>query len=131
MRGSYDRLLERRLVHRGRAVAVIVQTAHTAPHDALSIGARPCAAAVQRSALTADQTVREGVAAGVGGKTGGGSLGGDFCRLVPHHLRLHRIVLLTVDDALVVIFNEVHGKLACILDSLAVDKVLLKGLLHN
>ena len=30
-----------------------------------------------------------------------------------------------------VIFNEVHGKLACILDSLAVDKVLPEGLLHQ
>ena len=30
-----------------------------------------------------------------------------------------------------VIFNEVHGKLACILDGLAVDKVLPEGLLHQ
>ena len=47
------------------------------------------------------------------------------------HLRLYGIILFTADNALVVIFNEVHGKLACILDGLAVDKVLPEGLLHQ
>ena len=132
--GGYDRLLERHLVQRGRAVAVflaVVQAAHTAPHDALSVGARPCAAAVQRSALAAHQPVREGVAAGVGDKTGGGSLGGAFCRLAPRHLRLHRVVLLAADNALMVVLYEVHGKLPRVFDDLAVDDILLKGLLHQ
>ena len=30
-----------------------------------------------------------------------------------------------------VIFNEVHGKLACILDGFAIDKILPEGLLHQ
>ena len=41
------------------------------------------------------------------------------------------LYFLRPDDALVVVLYEVHGKLACILDSLAVDKVLPEGLLHN
>lgn len=32
---------------------------------------------------------------------------------------------------LTMIFNEAHGKLACILDGLAVDKILPEGLLHQ
>ena len=47
--------------------------------------------AIKAPVLAADQPLREGVLAGVGGKTGGGHLGGTFCRFAPRRFRLGSI----------------------------------------
>ena len=106
----------------------VVQSAHTAPHDSLFTVSCPCAATIQGPAFTTDQPFRECILAGVGGHPRDCVLGGALCCIPPCHLRLYGIILFTADNALVVIFNEVHGKLA---NSLAVDKVLPEGLLHQ
>src|SRR5574344_2500556 len=108
----------------------VVQSAHTAPYDSFFPVSCPCAATIQGPALTADQPFRECILAGVGGHPRDCVLGGALCCIPPCHLCLYGIILFTADNALMVIFNEVHGKLACILDGLAVDKVLPEGLLH-
>ena len=127
-------MLEWCFIQCGRIVAVfltVVQSAHTAPHDSFFTVSCPCAAAIQGPALTADQPLRERILAGVGGHPCDCVFRRTLCCIPPCHLRLYGIILFTADNALVVIFNEVHGKLACILDGLAVDKVLPEGLLHQ
>ena len=58
VQGCENCLLERRFIQCGRIVAVflaVIQSAHTAPHDSFFTVSRPCAAAIQGPALTADQ----------------------------------------------------------------------------
>ena len=109
----------------------VVQTTHTPPHDALFTFLCPCASAAECSALAADQSLREGIFAGVGSEAGGSFLRGASGCASPCHFGLHLIELITVDDAVVVVFDEVHGKLTCVLDGLAADEVLAEGLLHQ
>ena len=60
---------------------------------------------------------------------------GDFCegpgRASPCHFGLYLVELITVNNGIVVVFNEVHGKLTCVLDGLAADEILTEGLLHQ
>ena len=66
----------------------VVQTAHTPPHDGDTVALFPGASVVEGPTLSADQPLRKGVLAGVGGEAGGSSLGGALRCLSPCQLRL-------------------------------------------
>ena len=60
-----------------------------------------------------------------------GILRGASGRASPCHFGLYLVELITVNNGIVVVFNEVHGKLTCVLDGLAADEILTEGLLHQ
>src|SRR5699024_3082834 len=130
-----DRPLERFLIQRGRVVAVfcsIVQAADTAPYHALFATFGPSTSAVQRSAFTADQPLRESIFAGVGCHAGGRILfGGALSGTAPRYLCLYGIEGFAIYNPIMVILYQIHGKLPGIADDLSADAVTDIGFLQQ
>ena len=133
--GCQHRLLERQFVQRRRFFAVflaIIQSAAAAPYGTLLAVLRPHHSAVCRAALTAEQQTTERVLAAVAAHTCGSALfRAAGLGPTPRQLHLHSIEPFSRDDGLVVVLNQIHGKLSGISDDLLADAVPNEGLLEQ
>ena len=93
---------------------------------------RPHHSAVRCAALAAEQQTAECVLAAVAAHTCGGALF-RAAGLGPatRQFNLNRIELFPRDDGLVVVLNQIHGKLSSITDDLLADAVSNEGLLEQ
>ena len=130
-----DRPLERFLIQRGRVVTVfcsIVQAADAAPYHTLFAALGPGASAVQCSAFTADQPLREGIFAGVGCHAGGRILfGGALSGTAPRYLCLYGIEGFAIYNPIMVILYQIHGELSGIANDLSADTIADIGFLQK
>ena len=129
-----DGPLEGSLLQGGGVVAVplaVVQAAHTPPHNAGLIAPLPGTPTVEGPTFAADQPLRKGVLAGVGGEAGRGCLSGAFGRFAPRQLRLDSVEGLVIYYGRVVILNEVLGQLPGVPDGFLADTVADEGLLQK
>ena len=93
---------------------------------------RPHHSAVCRAALTAEQQTTERVLAAVTAHTCGGALFRTAgLSPTPRQFYLHRIEPFSRDDGLMVVLNQIHGKLSSITDDLLADAVSNEGLLEQ
>ena len=94
---------------------VVVQAAHTPPHDAGLIAPFPGASAMESLVFPTDQPLRESVFAGVGGKADGSRFGRAFGRPSPHHFRgvkvYHGLVFFAGNEYIVVSKLGIEGML--------------------
>ena len=108
----------------------VVDAADATPHDSPLPVVRPHAAPVERPALTADEPVAERIFCAVLG-TAGRCLLLTWCfPCVPaRQLCLCGVEHITADDSLMMVLDQVHRKLACVLLHPLADGILYIGLL--
>ena len=93
---------------------------------------RPHHSAVRCATLAAEQQTAERVLAAVAAHTCGGALfRAAGLSPTPRQFHLHSIELFPRDDGLMVVLNQIHGKLSSITDDLLADAVSNEGLLEQ
>ena len=116
----------------GAELLPIVQPADAPPHRSLDSVLGPYTAAIGGAALPAEQQVAEGIFPAVLAPAGGGAFScASRLGTTPGHLQLDRIKGLPADDALMVVLDQVFGKLPSVGDHLFADTVLNEGLLEQ
>ena len=113
-------------------MAAIVQAAAAAPHGSFLTVLCPHHSAVRRTALAAEQQTAECVFAAVAAHACGSALfRAAGLGPTPRQFYLHRIEPFSRDDGLMVVLNQIHGKLSSISDDLLADAVSNEGLLEQ